>query len=208
MSHPARYRYLFVTALAAASTAAAGKEIQGNQKNTGYWLDQRGTVVVDPYGLCWRTGYFSKELALPECDPGLVPPPPPPPPPPPVKQSFSEKMTFGSDSLFDFDRATLKPAAQARLDELVEKMRGADITAIHLAGYTDSVGTQAYNMKLSERRANAVRDYLVSKGINPSLIDAHGNGALEPVASNATAEGRAKNRRVEVEVDGYKTILR
>jgi OOP family OmpA-OmpF porin len=117
-----------------------------------------------------------------------------------------QTITFGSDELFDFDKAALKPRAQAKLDDLAAQMQGADIRSIHVVGYTDGVGTDAYNDKLSERRANAVRDYLVSKGVNATLIDTEGRGKRDPVASNKTAEGRAQNRRVDVKVEGTKTI--
>ena len=79
MKKSAKLGVLFASALAAASGVAVGqtKDIKGNPANSGYALDQRGNVVVDPYGLCWRDGYFVKEQALVECDPSLVPPPPP-----------------------------------------------------------------------------------------------------------------------------------
>jgi OOP family OmpA-OmpF porin len=125
-----------------------------------------------------------------------------------VVQAFVETITFGSDELFDFDRAELKAPARAKLDELAVKMQGAQITAIHVIGYTDGIGTDAYNDKLSERRANSVRDYLVSKGVNPNQIDTEGRGKRNPVASNATKEGRAQNRRVDVKVEGSRTIQR
>jgi len=121
---------------------------------------------------------------------------------------FVDIITFGSDELFDFNKADLKAPARAKLDELAVTMQGADIKIIHVIGYTDSVGTDAYNDKLSERRANAVRDYLVSKGVNPSLIDTEGRGKRDPVASNATAPGRAQNRRVDVKVEGSRTVQR
>jgi OOP family OmpA-OmpF porin len=121
--------------------------------------------------------------------------------------TFVEKLTFASDQLFGFDKVDLKPSARAKLDALAEKMQGADLTAIHVVGHTDAVGTDAYNDKLSVRRAQAVRDYLVGKGVDPNLIDVQGRGKREPVASNKTEEGRAQNRRVEVEVDGSRTVL-
>jgi OOP family OmpA-OmpF porin len=121
---------------------------------------------------------------------------------------FVEKVTFASDATFDTDKAELKAPARARLDELVDKLQGADLTAIHVVGYTDAIGSDSYNDKLSERRAIAVRDYLVGKGLNPSQIDTAGHGKRDPVASNATKEGRAQNRRVEVEVDGSRTTVR
>ena len=102
----------------------------------------------------------------------------------------------------------MKAPARVKLDELAAQMQGADIKAIHVVGYTDGVGTDAYNDKLSERRANAVRDYLVSKGVSSNLIDTEGRGKRDPVASNATAAGRAQNRRVDVKVEGSRTITR
>lgn len=123
-------------------------------------------------------------------------------------QPFVETITFGSDELFDFDRAELKARARAKLDELAVQIQGADIRAIHVIGYTDGIGTDAYNDKLSERRANSVRDYLLSKGVNPSQIDTEGRGKRDPIASNATKEGRTQNRRVDVKVEGSRTIQR
>jgi OOP family OmpA-OmpF porin len=119
---------------------------------------------------------------------------------------FVQTIRFGSDELFDFDKAELKPRAREKLDEMVTKMQGAEIKAIHLVGYTDSVGADAYNDKLSLRRANAVRDYMVSKGVDSSVIDTEGRGKRDPVASNATKDGRAENRRVEVKVEGSRTV--
>ena len=120
---------------------------------------------------------------------------------------MSETITFGSDESFDFDKAVLKPAGRTKLDELVAKMQGADIKAIHVIGYTDGIGTDAYNDALSKRRADSVRDYLTSKGVDSGLIDTEGRGKRDPIASNATKEGRAQNRRVEVHVDGSRTIV-
>ena len=108
--------------------------------------------------------------------------------------------------MFDFDKADLKARARTKLDDLAAQMQGADLKAIHVIGYTDGIGSDAYNTKLSERRANSVRDYLVSKGVNPSLIDTEGRGKKDPVATNATKEGQAQNRRVEVKVEGSRTI--
>jgi OmpA-OmpF porin, OOP family len=114
----------------------------------------------------------------------------------------SEKVTFEADTFFDFDKFALKPAGKAKLEDLVSKLTGTDIEVVVATGHTDSVGSDAYNLKLSMRRANAVKAFLVSKGIPADRIFTEGKGESKPVASNKTSEGRAKNRRVDVEVVG------
>jgi len=102
---------------------------------------------------------------------------------------------------FDFDKAVIRPDAVPVLDEAVRTLKEEGTVAVIVAGHTDSVGSDKYNMKLSLRRANAVRDYLVKQGIPASRIRTEGLGETEPVASNDTADGRAQNRRVELHVD-------
>jgi OOP family OmpA-OmpF porin len=114
----------------------------------------------------------------------------------------SEKVTFEADTFFDFDKFALKPAGKAKLEDLVSKLIGTDIEVVVATGHTDSVGSDAYNQKLSMRRANAVKAFLVSKGIPADRIFTEGKGESKPVADNKTSEGRAKNRRVDVEVVG------
>jgi OOP family OmpA-OmpF porin len=113
-----------------------------------------------------------------------------------------EKNTLSAAALFDLNKATLKESGKAALHDLDEaiKTRGAKVVDINIVGHTDSTGTTEYNMALSLRRAETVRDYLVSEGINPSIIRVSGEGESDPVASNATAEGRAQNRRVDITV--------
>ena len=113
-------------------------------------------------------------------------------------------MTFAADTFFDFDKATLKPEGKERLADLVSKLQGTDIEVIVATGHTDQTGSDAYNQKLSLRRASAVKAFLVSKGIAASRVFTEGKGESQPVASNKTREGRAKNRRVEVEVVGLR----
>jgi OOP family OmpA-OmpF porin len=138
--------------------------------------------------------------------PAPAPEPAPAPAPAPVPAAAaaptSEKVTFEADTFFDFDKFALKPAGKARLEDLVSKLTGTDIEVVVATGHTDSVGTDAYNQKLSMRRANAVKAFLVSKGIPADRIFTEGKGESKPVASNKTSEGRAKNRRVDVEVVG------
>ena len=111
-------------------------------------------------------------------------------------------MTYAADAFFDFDKSVLKPEGKAKLDDLVGKMKAINLEVIIAVGHTDSVGTDAYNQKLSVRRAEAVKAYLVSKGVEKNRVYTEGKGEKQPVADNKTAQGRAKNRRVEIEVVG------
>ena len=114
----------------------------------------------------------------------------------------AQKVTYAADTFFDFDKYVIKPEGKAKLDDLVAKTKGLNLEVIIAVGHTDNIGTMAYNQKLSERRANAVKDYLVSKGIEKNRIYTEGKSFKQPIASNKTAEGRAKNRRTEIEVVG------
>jgi OOP family OmpA-OmpF porin len=103
--------------------------------------------------------------------------------------------------LFDFDKSTLKPATTQILDRLVAFMIENKDKSANLAGYTDNVGTEAYNQALSERRVNSVKSYVVGKGVDSGRVSGQGFGESKPIADNKTAEGRAKNRRVEIKVN-------
>jgi OOP family OmpA-OmpF porin len=212
------------TTLIAASAVALGLVAapafaQQGKGTSGYVTDTRNAIVKDPYNLCWRTGYWTPAIANCECDKDLLPkqvcepppppapvvappPPPPAPAPPPPPKPVTEKVTFAADVFFDFDKAVLKPEGKAKLDDLVGKLKATALEVIIAIGHTDSIGSDAYNQKLSVRRAEAVKAYLVSKGIEPNRIYTEGKGKSQPIASNSTAEGRAKNRRVEIEVVG------
>jgi OOP family OmpA-OmpF porin len=112
------------------------------------------------------------------------------------------KVTYAADSFFDFDKSVLKPEGKAKLDDLVGKLKGISLEVIIAVGHADSVGTDGYNQKLSIARSETVKAYLVSKGVEKNRIYTEGKGETSPVADNKTSEGRAKNRRVEVEVIG------
>lgn len=224
--------------------------IIADPRESPYVIDARGAVVMNPFGLCWRTGFWSLERARNTkvkdspfpvgcvCDRALLPkevcepPPPPPPPPPPAEPPkppappappapTSEKVTFAADALFDFDKATLRPEGRATLDDLVSKLAGVTLEVIIAVGYTDRIGSDAYNLKLSQRRAQAVKDYLVSKGIEPNRVYTEGKGESNPVkqCADPTPKGEIRNRqqliaclqpnrRVEVEVVGTRPIRR
>jgi OOP family OmpA-OmpF porin len=204
---------LFATAALATSMSGAFAQTVDNWVNgSGNLPWKNGTNE-----LCWRDGSWTPATAIAECDGALKPPPPPapapppppaapPPPPPPapvvVPAATSEKVTFAADAFFDFDKSVLKPEGKAKLDDLVSKMGGINLEVIIAVGHTDSVGSDAYNQKLSVRRSEAVKAYLVSKGVEKNRVYTEGKGEKQPVADNKTAEGRAKNRRVEIEVVG------
>jgi OOP family OmpA-OmpF porin len=135
--------------------------------------------------------------------PAVVPPPPAPPAPPPAPPvPVQEKVTFQADALFDFAKSNLKPTEQAKLADLVDKTKDVALEVIIAVGHTDTVGSAAANQKLSVARAESVKNFLVSKGIERNRVYTEGKGFSQPVADNKTAAGRAKNRRVEVEVVG------
>ena len=179
------------------------------------WRNANGDVWKNASGDCWRNANWTPATAAPGCGPAPVPAPapavaPPPPPAPAVapraapapQKPAASKVTYAADAFFDFDKATLKPAGKAKLDDLVGKVKGINLEVIIAVGHTDSVGSDVYNQKLSVKRAESVKAYLVSKGIEKNRIYTEGKGEKQPVADNKTNEGRGKNRRVEIEVVG------
>jgi OmpA-OmpF porin, OOP family len=200
---------LLIAALGALSLNVAA---QTSTKN-GYWTQGvGGPVWRNAYGQCWKAAYWTPAMAIPECDPDLAPrpvvtPPPPPivtpkPKPPAKPKPVAEKVTLAADVLFDFDKSVLKAEGKRKLDDLAAKVRGINLEVVIAIGHTDSIGSDAYNQKLSVRRAESVKSYLVSKGVEPNRIYTEGKGEKQPVASNKTKDGRQKNRRVEIEVIG------
>jgi OmpA-OmpF porin, OOP family len=223
------------TAAMLASTAFG----QADPQNSGYVLFGYGTPDNNvwrsgSYGgkpgvndtLCWRTGYWTPAMAIVECDPDLVtkpappppavaPPPAPPPAPAPAPAVSVQKITLAAKALFDFDKSVLKPEGKAAIDsEVISRLK--DVSKLELVlvtGHTDRIGTQAYNQKLSERRANTVRDYLVSRGVARDKIETLGMGKTQPVPGVVCNQKALKelivclapNRRVEVEVKGEAT---
>ena len=176
------------------------------------WRNANGDVWKNASGDCWRNASWTPATAAPGCGPAPVAPkaveaPPAPkaaaPAPAPAPQApAASKVTYAADAFFDFDKATLKPAGKAKLDDLVDKVKGINLEVIIAVGHTDNVGTDVYNQKLSVKRAESVKAYLVSKGIEKNRIYTEGKGLKQPVADNKTSEGRDKNRRVEIEVVG------
>ena len=202
---------------AAALATAAGAQSVDN------WVSANGITWKNGTNeLCWRDASWTPATAAVGCDGAIVAPKPAPapvaapapapkpavvapapaptpaPPPPPA----ATKVTYAADAFFDFDKAVLKPEGKAKLDDLIGKVKGISLEVIIAVGHTDSVGADAYNQKLSVKRSEAVKAYLVSKGVEKNRVYTEGKGEKQPVADNKTKEGRAKNRRVEIEVVG------
>ncbi|HYD74631.1 outer membrane protein OmpA [Ramlibacter sp.] len=212
---------------AAALATAAGAQTRVTAANGGpqvdNWANGTGELVWKngTNELCWRDASWTPATAVKGCDGALVPPPPPPPPapaaqpappPPPAARPApapqppaATKVTYAADTFFDFDKAVLKPEGRAKLDDLVSKVKDINLEVVIAVGHTDSIGANAYNQRLSVRRAEAVKAYLVSKGIEKNRVYTEGKGEAQPVADNRTREGRAKNRRVEIEVVGTRS---
>ncbi len=195
----------FVATVALATAAVA--------QNVDNWRNSSGDVWKNSTGLCWRDANWTPATAAKGCDGEIIPAPAPavvapkaaapaPAPAPAPQAPAASKVTYAADAFFDFDKSVLKPAGKAKLDDLVGKVKGINLEVIIAVGHTDSVGSDAYNQKLSVRRAESVKAYLVTKGIEKNRIYTEGKGEKQPVADNKTKEGRAKNRRVEIEVVG------
>ena len=202
---------------AAALSAVAGAQSVDN------WRSATGEVWKNATGLCWRDATWTPATAAVGCDgaivaakpaqapvaapkpaPAVVAPAAKPAPAPAAKPQppAATKVTYAADAFFDFDKAVLKAEGKAKLDDLVGKVKGINLEVIIAVGHTDAVGADAYNQKLSVQRAEAVKAYLVTKGIEKNRVYTEGKGEKQPVADNKTKEGQAKNRRVEIEVVG------
>lgn len=140
------------------------------------------------------------EAATPTFD--LAPAPAPAPKAAVAPVAAPAKITYAADAFFAFDKSVVQPAGKAKLDDLVKRMQAMDIEVVVAVGHTDSTGPSSYNQRLSVRRAEAVKAYMVSKGVDADRIFTEGKGEDSPVADNSSRSGRAKNRRVEVEVVG------
>ena len=192
-----------------------------------YVIDQRDVVAKSGFGLCWRTGYWTpaaaaKDAAGCECDKDLLPKEvcepntaatTPGGPAVVGPKPTGEKITVAADALFDFNKAVLRPEGKAKLDELVSKAKAIKLEVILAVGHTDRIGGDAYNQKLSEKRAAAVKEYLVAKGIEANRFYTEGKGEKQPVTGDK-CKGNAKtkalidclqpDRRVDIEVIGTK----
>jgi OOP family OmpA-OmpF porin len=181
--------------ISVAATATSAQNVDNWVNSTGLsWKNGDGT-------LCWRDASWTPATAAKGCDGFLAPRAAAP-----ASSVTQSKITLQADTLYDFDKATLKAEGQATLDKIARDLSKIKLEVIIAVGNTDSVGTDAYNMALGQRRAQSVKAYLVSKGVDGSRIYTESKGKSNPVASNATAEGRAKNRRTDIEVVGTAAV--
>ena len=211
-----------------ATVAIAGSAFaNGSTTNSDNWRSGQGNMqwkIGNASALCWRTANWTPATAAPGCDGAIaakaaapaavVAPVTPAPamaakpaapaakPAAPAAGAAATKVTYAADAFFAANSAVLKAAGKAKLDDLVGKVKAINLEVIVAVGHTDSKGNDASNQKLSVRRAEGVKAYLVSKGIEKNRVYTEGKGSKQPVADNKTAEGRAKNNRVEIEVVG------
>lgn len=183
--------------------------------NDGYLFDTRGVVARSGYGLCWKTTRWTPAMAIPECDPDLAKKDAPAAQPSQASATpkpAAQKVTLAADALFDFDKAVLRPEGKGKLDDVTDKLKGLKLEVIIAVGHTDRIGSDKYNQKLSEKRAEAVKAYLVGKGVEPNRIYTEGKGKKQPVTGDkcGTSVKKTKklieclqpDRRVEIEVIG------
>ena len=200
------------------------------QVNSVYIIDGRGEVATNPFGLCWRTGFWTPAAAATDrngckCDKDLIPkdvcepkaaapmaaPAAAAPAPAAAPKPMGAKVTLAADALFDFNKATLRPEGRAKLDDVAAKSNSLVLEVVIAVGHADRIGGAAYNQKLSEKRAAAVKDYMISKGIPANRIYTEGKGEKQPVTKPGDCKGpkSAKviaclqpDRRVDIEIIG------
>ena len=219
----------FVMAAFAVTTLIPATAMAGAQdsKNQGYLIDSLGdsTIVRSGTSLCWHDSDWTPERSVePACDPNFKPvaeviTPTPRPATvaaaPAVTQPEPQKVSFSADTLFAFDKSVLKPEGKAALDSFVHQLDGTNYDRILATGHTDRFGSNQYNQKLSERRAQTVKDYLVSQNVQAGRIDMEGRGETLPVTKADDCLGAKStkvvaclqpDRRVEIEMTGTKTV--
>jgi len=208
--------------------AAAGPaSAQINRSEPGYLTDQRGVVARSGFDLCWRAGSDPTPEQRQQCEPQPAPTPVAvaepqraapvvmaavtPPPPAPAPARVTQRVTLDADALFDFDKATLRPSGRAALDQFLASIKTIAPETISATGHADRFGSDAYNQRLSERRVQTVKAYLVSQNMDANRIHVEGKGETQPVTKPDDCRGAKSakviaclqpDRRVEVEVVG------
>jgi len=195
MNKPSKLALALVFAAITASGAATAQTVDN-------WRNPFGDVWKNANNeLCWRGAFWTPATGIAGCD-GVPVAQAQVQTPPSAPTPVANKVVFNADTFFDFDKDSLKPEGRQLLDQVAAQARSLTLDTVIAVGHTDSTGPEAYNQRLSERRAESVKAYLVSQGIDANRVYTEGKGELEPVATNATREGRAQNRRVEIEIVG------
>jgi OOP family OmpA-OmpF porin len=219
------------TGVAASQQPATGSTEAAFPKNApGYVVASDGRPVLNGFGSCLRTGAWSLATAAEPCDqiaqvsvpvPVVMYEQKPAPPPPPVAvvqpeppRMVIQKLTLSTDVLFEFDKAELKDAGKQKLDELADQVKGAKVDEIVVVGHADRIGSENYNEKLSQARAQSVKDYLAERGAQTNVITAQGKGESAPVTGDQCKKMAGKklieclqpDRRVEIEVLGSREV--
>lgn len=212
-------------ACALALGVLSGAASAQNPDNKAYLDDRQENVVKSGFGLCWHTSFGPPPASSPECDPNyvaaaapaVVTPPPVPPArvavmaPPPAVIPAAQKVTLDADTLFDFDKSTLRPAGRDALDSFVGKLKDISPETIMTIGHADRIGTDRYNQRLSEQRVATVKTYMVSKGVDGGRVYTEGKGESQPITKAGDCAGPKStkviaclqpDRRVEIEVIG------
>jgi len=221
-----------IMAILAVTFGLCASLAQAQVTNSVYIIDGRGEVAMNPFGLCWRTSFWTPAAAAQDkngckCDKDLIakeicePKAPAAAPaaaraapaPAPKPAAFGEKVTLAADALFDFNKSTLRPEGKAKLDDVANKSKSLVLEVVIAVGHADRFGGTAYNQKLSEKRAAAVKDYLVSKGIPANRVYTEGKGEKQPVTKPDQCKGAKSakviaclqpDRRVDIEIIGTK----
>jgi OOP family OmpA-OmpF porin len=207
-----------------------GMSIAQDSRNQGYLVDTYGNSITTSSntGLCVRSSDWTPARSVEPCDPvvrraeapvarvaAAAPLPENPAAAPAPAKVAPQGIKFSTDALFAFDKAVLKPEGKAMLDDFARQLGGAQYEVILVTGHADRFGSNEYNQKLSERRANAVKDYLVSRDIPANSINAEGKGETQPVTQSSDCKGAKSveviaclqpDRRVHVEVTGTKRV--
>lgn len=187
MNKPSKFALALAFAAFTATGVASAQTVDNWKNGSGELIWKNGSNE-----LCWQDNFWTPATAAAEC----------------VKkksgQPTADKISIKAEALFDFDKAIVKPEGRKILDQVAARQAQIKLETIIAIGHTDWIGTDAYNQALSVRRADAVKAYLVSKGVPANRITASGKGKANPVADNRTAAGRALNRRVDVEIIGSK----
>ena len=205
------------SAVMAFSATAQVTDIKAATPKSAYVQDARGVIARNSQGLCWRTATWTPADSVPGCDGALAKageaakPAAAAAAPAAKPAPQTEKVTFSADTLFDFNKATLRPEGKEKLDELFLKLFGMQLEVIIAVGHTDTIGGESYNQKLSVKRAEAVKGYLIEKGVEENRVYTEGKGESAPVVADCKGNRAAQikcqqpNRRVELEVVGTRT---